>query len=372
MKCLVNCANLYATGANQVAHSFINEIAKMRNMTFVIACNQMNFDNLKQFESPGQVDVILISKASRGMIRHLKVIKGLQGIESKNNFNVAFTVFGPTFWKPKVPHMIGYAYPQFIYSESPFLMNQGIMKKLLTYLKKKFCMCLLRNTANIIVCETEDVEVKLHELISSFQGEIVTVSNSVNGVFKKYSDHSKKDASDVFTMLYPASKSTHKNHRVIPEIIDYLKVYRPDFKFKFILTVEASDFDWLSDDGFREYVECKGRVSIEDVPSLYLEADVLFHPSLLECFSASYAEAMYMGIPILASNLDFAKTVCNDAALYFDPLSVDDIVESIIALSKDKFLYNSLKRIGRQRLHSFDDSSSRAIKYLQLMQTIAV
>ena len=42
-----------------------------------------------------------------------------------------------------------------------------------------------------------------------------------------------------------------------------------------------------------------GGVDIRECPSLYEQCDFMFLPTLLECFSASYAEAMKMRRPIL-------------------------------------------------------------------------
>jgi glycosyltransferase involved in cell wall biosynthesis len=59
----------------------------------------------------------------------------------------------------------------------------------------------------------------------------------------------------------------------------------------------------------------------------------LFLPTLLESFGNIYLEAMSLGVPILTSDRDFARWVCGESALFFDPLSAYSIVESIKNLS---------------------------------------
>ncbi len=62
-------------------------------------------------------------------------------------------------------------------------------------------------------------------------------------------------------------------------------------------------------------------------------------PTLLECFSASYLEAMYMKKIIFTSDLPFAHTVCKDAAFYFAPHDVENIrVHLLMAFKTKKFL----------------------------------
>ena len=74
-----------------------------------------------------------------------------------------------------------------------------------------------------------------------------------------------------------------------------------------------------------------GPVSINQCPALYHYCDALFLPTLLECFSASYVEAMYFKKMIFTSDLPFAHTVCDDSAIYFDPYDANDICDKIIS-----------------------------------------
>ena len=83
-----------------------------------------------------------------------------------------------------------------------------------------------------------------------------------------------------------------------------------------------------------------GPIRIEEAPSLYKECDAMFLPTLLECFSASYVESMKMEKPILTSDMGFAWTVCNNAAIYFDPMDANDIAAKIIELFNSKLPFN--------------------------------
>jgi hypothetical protein len=74
--------------------------------------------------------------------------------------------------------------------------------------------------------------------------------------------------------------------------------------------------------------------------------------------------------PILTSRLPFATTVCNDAALYFDPLNPEDICEKIMEIMENKTLYNSLVEKGRNNLKTFDTAEVRAAKYLEICESI--
>jgi glycosyltransferase involved in cell wall biosynthesis len=94
----------------------------------------------------------------------------------------------------------------------------------------------------------------------------------------------------------------------------------------------------------------------------------MFLPTLLECFSASYPEAMVMRKPILTSDLGFAQTVCEEAALYFDPLSAIEIVDQFERLMDSDKLKSDLIERGGQRVKTFNDAHQRAKAFLSICE----
>ena len=57
---------------------------------------------------------------------------------------------------------------------------------------------------------------------------------------------------------------------------------------------------------------------------------------------------MAFGCPILTSDLDFAREICGDAAIYFNPWSVDALYEAIIRLKSNPVLSVELRNCGRK------------------------
>ena len=65
-------------------------------------------------------------------------------------------------------------------------------------------------------------------------------------------------------------------------------------------------------------------------------ADLLVHPSLYEGFGLVIVEAMARGTPVAAARATALPETAGDAALYFDPLDVHDIADTILrALGDD-------------------------------------
>lgn len=108
-----------------------------------------------------------------------------------------------------------------------------------------------------------------------------------------------------------------------------------------------------------------------ECPDFVDSCDALFLPTLLECFSASYPEAMLLKKPILTSNLPFATTVCEDAAIYFNPLDSIEIANKIAQLVSSPELIKDLQEKGERRLKSFLSPRERAKKYLDICKTVS-
>ena len=72
-----------------------------------------------------------------------------------------------------------------------------------------------------------------------------------------------------------------------------------------------------------------GRVSDDELVSLYNQASCFIFPSLYEGFGLPPLEAMACGCPVLVSDIPVLREVCGTAAQYFNPLDPDDILRTI-------------------------------------------
>jgi glycosyltransferase involved in cell wall biosynthesis len=108
-----------------------------------------------------------------------------------------------------------------------------------------------------------------------------------------------------------------------------------------------------------------GHIPYEEIGGYYRHSDALFMPSLLESFSTTYVEAMAAGLPILTSDLDFARSACGDTADYFDPFSPEDVKNSIIKYRDDEPRQQELAQLGEQKMQSevttWDDIATTVI-----------
>ena len=96
-------------------------------------------------------------------------------------------------------------------------------------------------------------------------------------------------------------------------------------------------------------------------------AEFAAQPSLYEGFGLPALEAMTVGTPVLAAHAGALPEVCGDAAVYCDPLSVDDIARGLLLLATVPVLRARLSAAGaaRSAAFSWDRCASTTVAALE-------
>ena len=370
MRLLINTTSTFKGGGIQVAKSFIEECKNFNNYKYFIVLSKPlstiidihSFpENFSFFTAPFRPATLFFTFKSHNRF--------LKDIEKVFKPDVVFTTSGPSYWKPNVPHLMGYNIPHYIYPESPYLKKISFKRKLWWMAMKLFAYYSFKYSADAYVVQTDDVRNRLQKFIN--RNDIFTVFNTINSHYVEYKEYPNKliDRNNrEFRLLTLSAWYPHKNLEIISEVIQVLRK-AGETTIKFVLTISETDLEKSSLVNYPE-VENIGSVSIEEAPSLYAECDAMFLPTLLECFSASYVEAMQMEKPILTSNMGFAHTICENAALYFNPTNPEDIATKIIALKDSLTIQQDLIKKGTERLKIFGTPFERAKKYLEICESL--
>lgn len=90
-------------------------------------------------------------------------------------------------------------------------------------------------------------------------------------------------------------------------------------------------------------------VSNDEIESLYSNAFAFIYPSLNEGFGYPPLKAMGYGVPVIASCATSIPEICLDAALYFNPLSIDELSNRILQIEYNESIRLNLIESGYKR-----------------------
>jgi glycosyltransferase involved in cell wall biosynthesis len=372
MKILINTASTLKGGSLQVAKSFIEECRSNDNHQFYIILGVSLNKIIDRNIFPSNFHFYNINfRPAEKVFSIFNRTNFFKELESEILPDVVFTTSGPAYWRPKAPHLVGFNLGHYIYLDSPFFKIIPFWKLVRWRIRGFMKMLFLKREADAFVVQTDDVNTRLRNLLKT--DKVYTVSNSCNSHYFNYKIFPNKlnqRSDNEFRFLFISAYHPHKNFEIIKSVIDFLLKKYSNTKIRFVLTLPQDIFKSIFSDTYNDYIYNVGPVPIPECASLYKECDAMFLPTLLECFSASYIEAMYMEKPIVTSDLGFAHTVCGDSALYFDPLNEKDICEKLIAITDDSELRESLINNGINRKFDFKTAPERAAEYLNLCQQI--
>lgn len=365
MKILIDNSNLVAGGGIQVATSFINDLKMINNEN--LYCVVQSSNSAKEINKDEFPDLFLFYDLDQQCIKSkYKRAKALQQIENVFKPDVIFTVFGPSYYKSKCPKVVGFAIPYIIYPNSPFFSKISLLERLkykvLSVLKSYY----FNKNSDALIVETDNArEVYLEKKNADI--EIYTVNNTLNEIFfneKLWNNFSLKEKT--YNILCLTANYAHKNLDIIPDVIDVLiKKYNfNNFKFQITLSQDEMQLDAKYDN----YINYLGRVPLRSIPALYEQVDVVFIPTLLEVFSATYLEAMFMGKPIVASDMPFSRDICGNAAIYCSPLDPEKYADAIIEIYNNNNLREELITKGTENLKRFGTSMDRSKSYLNIIK----
>jgi glycosyltransferase involved in cell wall biosynthesis len=106
--------------------------------------------------------------------------------------------------------------------------------------------------------------------------------------------------------------------------------------------------------GFSGRIHFTGFISDHDLLELYNACEFFVFPSFYEGFGLPVLEAMACGRAVACSNSSAVHEVADAAALLFDPYSIREMTQSMIALATDAALRARMERSGIERAARFN------------------
>lgn len=164
---------------------------------------------------------------------------------------------------------------------------------------------------------------------------------------------------DTAFALFPAVVLPHKNHLRLLEALALLRD-RHNLRVNIVCTGHKSDYyhqmvePRLNELNLNKKVRFLGLVPFEDLRGLYAASDFLIFPTLFEGAGYPPMEAWNEGKPVCCSRVTSLPELVRDAALLFDPTSVEAMAAAIKRMVEDESLRETLSQRGQERLRDFE------------------
>lgn len=365
MRFLINCSNLKSGGGLQVADSICSQLNRFPQHGFVVVLSrQLERTKKKILEYPNvKVYTYDIRNNFQTIVRGRDTF--LDGLVGEQQVDAVLTVFGPSRWISRCKHLCGFARAQLL------LRVKGYRLKIKDRLAYAVWNWAFRRCSKVFYTENPYISQMLPGLLGDVR--VFTVTNFYHQVFdqpERWKRTINLNANEkVVTMLTVSSTATHKNLGIMVPAAEYLEQHYPNFKFRFVLTCNHAPFE-IPEKLTKHFVFI-GKVDVEECPNLYEQADIMLMPSLMECFTATYPEAMRMEVPIVTTDLEFAHGLCGDAACYYEATNAEAAAEAIYRVATDKEYARALTEAGKKQLQKFDNYEQRAEKLVRILEEIA-
>lgn len=181
------------------------------------------------------------------------------------------------------------------------------------------------------------------------------------------SDNETQKKYDEKYMFIVSASEPHKN--ALRAIIALDKLfsmgYLADVKVKITGAFSSKDFHYKFEN--IERFEFLGFVDEYELNCLFHDAYCLLYPSLNEGFGYPPLEAMKHGTPVVASPFTSITEVCSNAALYFNPYSVEEIMSRLLLITDD-LIYSLYSQRAKDRYaivkEKQDDDLKKLVEYI--------
>ena len=367
---LINASNLKAGGGLQVADSICCQLNRFHGHNFIVVLSSFLSNTKDRIKAYNNVETIQydIPNSIQSIVFGKDAV--LDGLVQKKSVDAVLTVFGPSRWKPKKPHLCGFALSQMVIPESPYFKRMGVAERFKWRLWGLIRIVSFKGSAKSFWTENPYISERLKILLGNV--EVHTVSNYYNQVFDKpelWNLH-PLDSFDGITCLSVSSYYPHKNFPILIGAAKVLKKKYPDFKFRFVLTFDEGMMNIPAE--YRESFVFIGKVDVSECPDLYRQSNLMVMPTLLECFTATYAEAMRMELPIVTTDMEFARGLCEDAACYYNAVDEESCADAIYRVASDKLYAKDLVEKGKRQLAKYDNYEQRADKLVLLLEGLTI
>ena len=304
--------------------------------------------------------------------------KRILEVEQKYNPDLVFVVFGPSYWRPKSLTLQGFALPLMVY---PATRNKIYKSNFYHYFYQKilnvYKAVLMKRNSDFVVVETETFKDRVHDFLKIPKDKIYVIENSFNANFNN-KEFSKNLISihEKINIFIPTAYYPHKNLEILVDVAAVLKNLNfTSVEFNFLIETKSEIWNKIileaKNKGVQSFFKSYGPVNNVQMKELYAKCDFVLLPTLAEASTAVYPESFISEKVLLTSDIDFARELCGDAAIFFDPHNPIDIANKIIEIFSDQEKQANLISNGLKQLEvSYISPENKWLKQKSLLLSL--
>lgn len=376
LRILLNTTVLNKGGALQTSSNFIVQV--LRNPTEFTWHLAVSPQVAKEVESMGVTLPPGTEVFPRSPARDRAMRVKLRAWAEQLNPDAVFTFSGPAYVKFRQPHLVGCSEGWVTHAGWKAYRALDFPWQWITFGLTSIYKYIWFHSADMWVMQTELSRQGLHRRLRIPLDKIHVISNSCGARYFDYAEsvRSFPARGQKVRLFCFAAPYKHKNLQLLPSVAVELQTLEPELDFEIVVTLPLDGPDWAAlqaaakRQGVTHRLVNHGPVAVQAGPDLYRTCDLLLLPTVLEVFSATYPEAMAMGLPIVTSDLNFARDICGDAALYFPPYDARAAALQVQTLLRDPQLWATLIARGKLQLKKLPEPGERSAAYLELLRKL--
>jgi len=319
--CLIHATNVQGLGAIQVVESIIKAIQNIDSSNkYICYCHQVLLSNLRYNYNIQNFDLRLFRRyLPNGISRLCEILFSFFFFNRPHSL----IVMGDIPLRIKTKQVVLVHQPNLL---SP-IVNPFAAKSLKYNILRKIFSLNIKYATHFVV-QTGVMADAMIQSYPTMKGKISVIPQPPPEWFDRTRIKSRGalESGKRLLLFYPSAYYPHKNHNIFKRMQPFKKEIEQAVD-KIFLTVTKEEI------GFEApWIKSLGIIPSSQVIKLYRKSDALIYPSLIESYGLPLVEAMVVGMPILCSDLPYARWLCEDQAIYFDPLKPESVIAAIFEL----------------------------------------
>lgn len=369
MKVLIDCVPLTVGGGVQVAIGLLLGLQRQTTVEWWAV-----IPNALRPAIPSDLadDARITYVNRRSQADRLWLTLYLMRLERRLSPDIVFTVFGPAFFRAKAPHIVGFALPRLIYDRDSWMPQATLLDR-----AGDRARGVLFRQADHVVVETETARARVSSRVGIPIQRISVIPNSPNLLLQRL-PNTLRVSGGQFAVLIPSAYYLHKNLEIVPHVAAAIRRQAPGLHVVFRFTLPEHDANWLRIKseaerlGVGASVETLGVVKITALAQAYHDVSAVYLPTLREVSTAVYPESFLFRRPLVTTDIDFARELCEEGAIFVQPRDPEDAAARFVELATSPAMTARMVEAGAHQLATAYPTAEEKLRLqLELITKVA-